>query len=193
MSTIEAKPRKVRILNTKLLPIAALLLILLALLFLAEPLIRPAGGFQRASNFTPPGNGQTGTTVQGTGPQALVGPGGSPAQARRVTIGGGILGGRGGVIIYFVALLISLAAAVSMLYTKRWGQVLAIIMAVVYSLLGLVSLLPLLLIRFVGAPNPVSLILGIVHLLLAVAVIVLASIPGKPLLPPIPGEASTGA
>jgi hypothetical protein len=51
----------------------------------------------------------------------------------------------------------------------------------------------LLLVRFVGAPNPVSLVLGIVHVLLAVSVIVLASIPGKPGLPsaPTPVSAST--
>ena len=46
---------------------------------------------------------------------------------------------------YFVALLLSLVAALGMLYTKRWGQVLGIIMAVLYGLLGLVSLLPILL------------------------------------------------
>ena len=59
-------------------------------------------------------------------------------------------------IVFFVVLLVSLAAAVGMLYTKRWGQVLAIILAVLYGLFGLVSLLPLLFIRFVGAPNPVT-------------------------------------
>ena len=43
MSTLEANPARQRILNTKLLPIAALLLVLLALLFLAAPLsARPA-------------------------------------------------------------------------------------------------------------------------------------------------------
>ena len=87
-------------------------------------------------------------------------------------------------------LLVSLTAAVGMLFTKRWGQVLAIIMGILYGLFGLVSLLPLLFIRFVGAPNPVSLILGIVHLLLAVSVIVLASIPGKKEIPPNPAASS---
>ena len=114
-------------------------------------------------------------------------------QPGRIAVGGGLMGGRGGILIYFVALLVSLAAAVGMLFTKRWGQVLAIIMAVLYGLLGLVSLLPLLLIRFVGAPNPVSLILGVVHLLLAVAVIVLASIPGKPVLSTNPTTTSPSA
>ena len=183
MSNHEAKPVKPkRMLNPKLLPIAALLLVVLALLFLAAPLIRTAGGFPRS------GNGQTGSTIQGTGPQVLVGGGGSQGQARRFTVG---TGGGGGIIIYFVMLLVSLTAAVGMLFIKRWGQVLAIIMAVVYGLFGLVSLLPLLFIRFVGAPNPVSLILGIVHLLLAVSVIVLSSIPGKKELSPIPATASS--
>jgi len=66
-------------------------------------------------------------------------------------------------------------------------------MAVLYGLLGLVSLLPLLLVRVAGAPNPVSLILGILHLLLGVAVIVLALIPGKAGVSPNPAAASTGA
>jgi hypothetical protein len=181
MSTLEAKPVKAkRILNTKLLPIAALLLVVLALLFQAGPLIRTAGGFPQAGNFVPPATGQGGSAVQGSGPQVLIGGGGTQATTRRITVGGGLLGGRGGVIAYFVALLVSLAAAVGMLFTKRWGQVLATIMAVVYGLLGLLSLLPLLLIRVAGAPNPVSLVLGVVHLLLAVAIIVLVSIPGKP-------------
>ena len=185
MSTLDAKPVKPkRMLNPKLLPITALLLVVLALLFLAAPLIRTAGGFPR------PGNGQTGSTIQGTGPQVLVGGGGSQGQPRRLTVG---TGGRGGIIIYFVMLLVSLTAAVGMLFIKRWGQVLAIIMAVVYGLFGLVSLLPLLFIRFVGAPNPVSLILGIVHLLLAVSVIVLASIPGKKEIPPNPAASSANA
>jgi hypothetical protein len=181
MTTLAAKPVKAKkLLNTKLLPIAALLLVLLALLFLAAPLIRTAGAFQRAAN------GQTGTTIQGTGPQVLVGGGGTTGTTRRFTAGGGALGGRGLVFIYFGMLLVSLAAAVGILFIKRWGQVLAIIMGVLYGLFGLVSLLPLLLIRFVGAPNPINMILGIVHLLLAVAVIVLASIPGKPALATAP-------
>ncbi|MGD0877356.1 MAG: hypothetical protein ABSA01_04315 [Anaerolineales bacterium] len=188
MSTLEAKPVKAkRILNTKLLPIAALVLVVLALLFLAAPLIRLAGGSQRAGVFVTPGNATTGSPVTGGGPQVLTGSG-SPA--RRFTVGAG---GRSGIILYFVMLLVSLAAAVGMLFTKRWGQVLAIIMGGLFGLLGLVSLLPLLLIRFVGAPNLVSLVLGIVHVLLAVSVIVLASIPGKPGLPsaPTPVSAST--
>lgn len=191
MSTLEAKAVKPKKnLNTKLLPSAALLLVVLALLLLAAPLIRTAGGSQGAGNFAAPGNGQTGPITPGSGPQVLVGGGGT--NARRITVGGG-LGGRSGVLIYFAALLISLAAAVGMLFTKRWGQVVAIIMAVLYGLLGLLSLLPLLLIRFAGAPNPVSLVLGIVQLLLAVAVIVLASIPGKPGNAPAPAVPDASA
>ena len=192
MSTLEAKPRKVRILNPKLLPIAALLLVVLALLFLAAPLIRtgrpeypaergqfcPAGltnGHVRRQH--PPGHARErqqswSAARRKPGPGRTMPPGGYGAAAA----------GRDD-FLYFVMLLISLAAALGMLFTKRWGQVLAIIMGVLYGLFGLVSLLPLLFIRFVGAPNPVNLILGVVHLLLAVAVIVLASIPGKPASP----------
>ena len=190
MSILETKPVKAkRILNTKLLPIAALLLVVLALLFQATPLIRTAGGLQGTGNFVTSANGQTNSTVQAGSPQVLIGAGGPASTTRRVTVGSGLMGGRGGIIIYFVALLVSLAAAVGMLFTKRWGQVLAISMAVLYGLLGLVALLPLLFIRIVGAPNPVSLSLGIVHLLLAVAVIVFASIPGKPGSLPNPAAA----
>jgi len=66
-----------------------------------------------------------------------------------------------------------------MVSTKRWGQVLGIIMAVLYGLVGLVSLLPILLLGSAGLRNPFSLILGIAHVLLALAVIVLASIPAR--------------
>ena len=193
MSTLEPKPVKAkRLLNPKLLPIAALLLVVLALLFQAGPLIRPAAGLQRTGSFVPPANGQSGSTVQGSGPQVLTGGGGTQGTTtRRITVGTGLLGGPGGVIISFAALLVSLAAAVGMLFTKRWGQVLAISMAVMYGLLGLISLLPLLFIRLVGTANPLSLILGIVHLLLAVAVIVLAAIPGKP--EPLPNPAAPSA
>jgi hypothetical protein len=51
-------------------------------------------------------------------------------------------------------------------------------------LLGLVSLLPILFISALGIRNPLSLILGVVHILLAIAVIVLASIPAKKLTAP---------
>ncbi len=199
--TMEAKPRKVRILNTKLLPIAALLLVVLALLFLAGPLIRPV---QRTGVFIPQGSGQVvtqnGTSAGGAGNQFFVsgGTGGTATGGttpRRVTIGGGALGGRSGVLILFVLLLAALAAAVGMLFTKNWGRVLAIIMGILYALLGLISLLPLLFIRIIGTPNPVTLVLGAIHLLLAIAVIVLASIPAKqemvPVLPATPPAADS--
>jgi len=189
MSALEAKPVKTkRILNTKLLPIAALLLVVLALLFLAAPLIRTSGGSQRTGNIVVQANGQSAPQTVNPAPGA-----GTNLTTRRLGVGGGLMGGRAGTFIYFVALLVSLAAAVGMLYTKRWGQVLAIILAVLYGLLGLLSLLPLLLVRFTGAPNPVSLILGVVHLLLAVAVIVLASIPGKPASAPLPAVPASAA
>jgi hypothetical protein len=188
MSSLQAKPVKAKkLLNTKLLPIAALLLVVLALLFLAAPLIRTAGGTARAGNFVTSGSGS------GTGTQVVVGGGATTGTTRRIGIGGAAVG-RTGIILYFVMLLISLTAAVGMLFIKRWGVVLAVIMGVLYGLFGLVSsVLPLLFIRFVGSPNPVNIILGFVHLLLAVAVIVLASIPGKPGVAPIPSAASPGA
>jgi len=179
MSTLEAKPRKVRILNARMLSLAALALVVLALLFQAAPLIRTAG-LRRSANFGAAGNGQALPQGQSGGTQLFVGggagqlQGGTNTSARRVLVGGGF--SRVTILIYFVMLLISLAAAIGMLFTKRWAQVLGIIMAVLYGLMGLLSLVPMLL----GFVVPVTLILGIVHLLLAVAVIVLASIPGKP-------------
>jgi hypothetical protein len=198
MSTLDPKPVKTnRLPNPKLLPIAALLLVVLALLFMATPLLRPAGAFRRSGNFGNRGSGQSvppnGFVFQGGGSQGQVVPGQgggsqgqvSPGQGgqnftgRRFSVFGGLLGGFIGPVIYFIALLVSLAAAIGMFMTKRWGQVLGIIMAVLYFLLGLLSLLPILLTSFTGLRNPLSLILGIVHLLLAVAVIVVASIPTK--------------
>jgi hypothetical protein len=109
-------------------------------------------------------------------------------------MGFGLLGGIGGTIVYAVALLVSLAAAFGMFMVKRWGKVLGIIMAVFYLLLSLLGLLPILLISFMGIRNPLNSILGVVHLLLAVAVIVLASLPAnKPALaaaPVVPPTAS---
>jgi hypothetical protein len=51
--------------------------------------------------------------------------------------------------------------------------------------LGLLSLLPILLMSVMGLRNPLSLILGVFHVLLAVAVIVLASIPLKTVTAPV--------
>ena len=182
MSTIDPKPVKTKkLLNPKLLPIASLVLVILALLFMATPLLRTSGGLQRNGNFVTQGNGQTpprNAIPGGGGVQRFFG-GGSGTTPSRISIGGGLLGGVAGAIFYFVLLLVSLAAAVGMFITKRWGQVLGIIMGVFYGLLGLGSLLPLLLVSFLGRLNILSLVLSAVHLLLAVAVIVLASIPAK--------------
>lgn len=101
-----------------------------------------------------------------------------------------MLNGSAGAIFYFVLVLVSLAAAVGMYLTKRWGQVLGIIMAVLYGISGLVSLLATLLINLPGIGNPLSLILHLdlilhfVHVLLAAAVIVLAAIPAQKLPTP---------
>jgi hypothetical protein len=214
MSTLDPKPVKTKSFpNPKLLPIAALLLIVLALLFMATPLLRSTRGFQGGGNFANRGNGQTvppnGFVFRGNGSQGQVSPGqdggpqiqvspglgGRNLTGRRFAVGGGLLGGFIGPVIYFIALLVSLAAAIGMFMTKRWGQVLGIIMGVLYFLLGLLSLLPIIFTSFLGLRNPLSLILGIVHVLLAVAVIVLASIPAKKVtavvVPVTPPAAST--
>ena len=180
MSTNDPKLVKAKKLpNPKLLPFAALVLVILALLFMATPLLRVSGGFQRNGNLVPQANGQT--------PPRTITPGGVPGQRffgggtspRRVTLGGGLFGGIAGSIFYFVLLLVALGAAIGMLMTRRWGQVLGIVMAVLYGLLGLFSLVPLLLAISFGVRNILSLVLGILHVLLAVAVIVLASIPAR--------------
>ena len=193
MSTPNPKPVKTKkLLNSKLLPIAALILVVLALLFMATPLLRSSRGFQGGGNFVPRGNGQSfpqnGFTIQGNGAQ---GQGGTNLPVRRFGVGAGLLGGFAGAIFYFVLLLVALAAAVGMFMVKRWGQVLGIIMAVLYLLLGLLSLLPLILTSFLGLRNPLSIILGIAHVLLAVAVIVLASIPAKKVTPPVAAATPT--
>jgi len=179
---IDPKPDKPkRMPNPKLLPIAALVLVVLSLLFMATPLIRVTGSLQGNGNIVIQGNGPSvppnvtsgGGTVQGFSG------GGNGSQGPRVTLGSGVLNGSAGAIFYFVLVLVSLPAAVGMYLTKRWGQVFGIIMAVLYGLLGLLSLLPVLLIGSLGIRNPMSLILGLVRVLLAVGVIVLAAIPAK--------------
>jgi hypothetical protein len=173
----------------------------LALLFLATPLLRFNSGFQRSGNFTPPVNGITPPGGQNGVPgQGFPGQGGSGNPARQFggrgggLLGFGLLSGTTGTIVYAIALLISLAAAVGMFITRRWGQVLGILMAVIYLLLGLVSFIPTLLIGFLRGFNGLSLGLSILHVALAIAVIVLASIPGKqamvsasPVTPPAVG------
>ena len=213
MSTLDAKPNKVRMLNTKLLPIAAILLLVLALLVMATPLLRVSGVTNR-SGFNRQFNGQTfpragtGTTAPGgqngfPGQGGLQGQGSVPGQngsnfPNRQFTGAGssllrlsFLSGMTGTIVYAIALLVSLAAAVGMFITKRWGQVLGIVMAVVYFLLALVSFLPMILAGFARALNGLSLGLSILRLVLAVAVIVLALIPAKKVTTPAASRAAS--
>jgi hypothetical protein len=204
-------------LNSKTLTVAAVVLMVLALLVMATPLLRVAGisgrsGFNRPSNgqslprpgtgTTTPG-GQNGFPSQGSGlqGQGLPGQGGSNFPNRQFggrgggLLGLGLLSGMTGTIVYAIALLVSLAAAVGMFITRRWGQVLGIVMAVVYLLLALVSFLPMILLGFGRAVNGLNLGLSILRLVLAMAVIVLALIPAKkltaPATPATPPAAST--
>jgi len=205
MSTLDAKPNKVRILNPKLLPISAVILIVLALLFMATPLLGSTRGFQRRGNLNFPVNGQSlpggenGFPGQGSVPQGKDFPGQSGSNLPSQTFGGpggglpffGQLGGMTGIIVYAVALLTSMAAAAGMLINKRWGQVLGIVMGVIYLGLALVSFLPMILLAFMQVSNGLNLSLGILRMVLAIAVIALAAIPAKkvtvmtaPVLPP---------
>lgn len=216
MSTLVAKPVKIKLLNTKLLPIAAILLLVLALLFMATPLLRGSTLLSNGNGFVRQFNGQTlpndgtgtdpggqvivpgdgtGTTSggqvigpgDGSGPQIQVGPGlgGQNLPLRQFggqgsrLVGLGLFGGMAGTIVYALALLVSLAAAIGMFLAKRWGQVLGIIMAVFYLLLAVVSFLPMLLMSFLRGLNGLNLGLSLLHLALAIAVIVLALIPAK--------------
>lgn len=211
MSTPESKPGTKRILNRTLLPVAGAVLILLALLFMATPLLRQTRRFQGGGNLGTQGNrptfqqngvpGQGSTTPgpgffeQGNGTQVSPGQGGGQqffnnqgrpnATNRQFIAGIGFLSGPNAPIIYFIALVVSLAAAVGMFLARRWGQVLGIVMAILYLLAGVVSLLPLLLFSAFALRNPFTLILGIVHVLLAVAVIVLALIPARKMKTPV--------
>jgi len=205
MSTLDAQPKKAKVLNAKMLTIAAIVLIVLALLFLVTPLLG-LNGITRSGNFPRSFNGQTfqggqnGSPGQGNGPTFFQGnPNATPGQgnnfqgqggtnnfptrqfgARSGLFGLGLPGGTAGTIVYGIALLVSLVAAVGMFNAKRWGQVLGIIMAVFYALLTVIGFLPtLLLARFLGATSFLSLGINILHLLLAIAIIVLASIPAK--------------
>jgi hypothetical protein len=215
MSALDAKPNKERILNTKLLPIAAILLLVLSLLFLATPLLRGSGTSGR-SGFTRPPNGQfvprTGTgpgtpggqnfiPTPGTGSQGqgFPGQGDSTNSARQFSGQNSLLrlsflNGITGTIVYALLLLVSLAAAVGMFITKRWGQILGIVMAIVYLLLALVSFLPMILLGFARVLNGLTLGLDILRLVLALAVIALALIPAKksstPALPATPPVAN---
>lgn len=219
MSTSESKPVTKRMLNRTLLPIAAGILILLALLFMATPLLRQTRRFQGGGNLGTQGIGpsfqQNGSPRQGSGTpgpgvfnqgsgsqvspdqgggrQFFSNQGGANSTNRRFIAGIGFLGGRSGPIIYFIALVISLAAAVGMFMARRWGQVLGIVMAILYLLVGVVSLLPILLFSAFALRNPFTLILGIVHVALAIAVIVLASIPAKKLPTMVMSDTPTDA
>jgi len=183
-------------LNSKTLTIAAVVLMVLALLFMATPLLRVSGfsgrtGFNRQFNGQATPGGQNGFPNQGNGFQGQgnqTNPTNSTRQfagRTRSFIGLGLLSGLTGTIVYAIALLVSLAAAVGMFITKRWGQVLGIAMAVVYLILGLVSFIPMLLLGFARALNGLSLGLSILHLVLAIAVIILALIPAKKMTAPI--------
>jgi hypothetical protein len=196
MSSLESAPVKAKkTLNPTMLTIAAVLLIVLALLFLATPILRLTGGSARGGNFPRQFNGQTfpgnrngtGNGFQnpggnGTG-NGFQNPGGTtttrPFGANRTLLSLGFLQGTTSLIIYGFALLISLAAVIGMLSLKGWGKILGIIMAVVYLLLSLVSFLPTLLLGRFGFSNPVSLILDILHLVLAIGVIIFALLPAK--------------
>jgi hypothetical protein len=226
MTTPVETPKKVSKLNTKLLPVAAVLLLVLALLFVATPLLRGsttgfAGGANRQYNgtFVPrTGSGGTsggqnfvatpGTGTQGGGITGQSFPGqGNSTTGRTFTRPTGttssllrlsLLSGITGTIVYALLLLVALAAALGLFLAKRWGQILGIVMAVVYLILGLFSFLPMFLLGFARGLNGLSLGLGIVHVILAIAVIIFAVIPARKVLtpavpstPPTPPVAST--
>jgi hypothetical protein len=188
-------------LNSKTLTIGAAVLLVLALLFMATPLLRVTGitganrtGFtRRFSGSTTPGaqNGfpgfGTGTQGQGnsTNPTTPTNPTTRqfPAGARSL-LGLGLLSGITGTIFYGIALLVSLVAAVGMFLTKGWGKILGIVMGIVYLILSVVGLIPTILLAFTFARgfNALTLGLSFLHLVLAIVVIVLALIPAKKIL-----------
>jgi hypothetical protein len=197
MSVSEIKKDRKKPLNGRLLTISAILLVGLALLFLASPMIggnriaQSNGGFPRTFNGQSPQPGMIGTPQPGfeSGGSGTVQTfpgmnGGSAGSARTrpgvVGLAGfGFMAGRNNILIYGIALVLALIAAIGMLNTKLWGKVMGIIIAVVYLLLSIFSFLPIILFSFMGTSNPISLILGIVQVTLALAVIILAAIPGK--------------
>jgi hypothetical protein len=175
--------------------------LVLALLFMATPLLRVTGitganrtGFSRRFNgSTTPGaqNGfpgfGNGTQGQGnsTNPTTPTNPTTRqfPAGARSL-LGLGLLSGITGTIFYGIALLVSLVAAVGMFLTKGWGKILGIVMGIVYLILSVVGLIPTILLAFTFARgfNALTLGLSFLHLVLAIVVIVLALIPAKKIL-----------
>ena len=192
-------------LNPTTLTIAAAVLLMLALLVMATPLMRVANvvnstGANRqfngqalpgGQNFVPgQGNGLPGQGVPGqdNGSQGQDGTNlpnrqfGSPSSLLSFTFLGGITA----ILIYGIALLVSLVAAVGMFLTRRWGQILGILMGVVYLLLAVLGFLPMLLSAFRFNLNPLTLGLDILRLVLALAVIVLALIPARKAVSSLP-------
>jgi hypothetical protein len=185
-------------LNPKTLTIAAVILIVLALLFMATPLLRISGvsgraGFNRQFNgqtnpgggngFVNPGNGTPGQGFNNPG-GGFQGQGNSTNPNRQFAgrtslLRFGFLAGITGIIVYTIALLVSLAAALGMIFTKRWGQILGILMGAIYFILALFSFIPTILLGFARAINGLNLGLTIVHVVLALAVIVLALISAR--------------
>ena len=201
-------------LNSKTLTIAAVILIVLALLFMATPLLRLSGisgrsGFNRQFNgqtnpgggngFLNPGNGTPGQGFNNPG-GGFQGQGNSTNPNRQFAGGNsllrlGFLNGITGIIVYTIALLVSLAAALGMVFTKRWGQILGIVMGAIYLILSLFSFIPTILLGFARAINGLNLGLTIAHVVLALAVIVLALISARKVklpaetVPPSPASA----
>jgi len=188
-------------LNSKTLMIGAVVLLVLALLFMATPLLRGTGisganrtGFTQQFNglatpgaqngFPGAGNGTTGQD-NSTNPTSPTNPTGRSFAGRTPSLFSlTFLNGITGTIVYGLALLVSLVAAMGMFLTKRWGQLLGILMGVVYLLLAVVGLIPTILsaVTFARGFNALSLGLSILHLILAIAVIVLVLIPAKKIL-----------
>jgi hypothetical protein len=190
-------------LNSKTLMIAAGVLLLLALLFMATPLLRVTGisganrtGFTRQftgqttpgapNRFPGFGNGNQGQG-NSTNPTTPTNPTGRSFAGRTPSVFSfTFLNGTTGILIYGFALLVSLVAAVGMFLTKRWGQLLGIVMGALYLILAVLGLIPTIMVAFTFARgfNALSLGLSILHLVLAIAVIVLALIPARKILAP---------
>lgn len=197
--------------NSKTLTVAAALLIVLALLILASPLLDRSMGLRgrtgAAPQFSAPANGLSQTSPDFQNDQGFPAPGNAPSggtqgqtnpnfpnrqftgQMPRNIFRFGFLSGLSGTIVYTIALLLSIVAAAGMFMNKAWGKILGIILAVLYAALALLNILPTLffsaILRF---SNPWNIALNILHLVLAIAVIVLASIPAKRLITPPPAS-----
>jgi amino acid transporter len=196
--------------NSTLLAIAGGILLVLALLSLATPLIRVSNTANRAGlngqlnrqNF--PGGQNNGLPDQAFPGQGLPGnpgnlPGPSiPGQGQRnfgqggqtipfqgnvpraaILLRFGFLSGITGTIVFGIALIISIVAALGMFLAKRWGQVSGVIMAVVYLVLVALAILPRILFMFRIGTGFLSIGLDILRVLLAVAVIILALLPTR--------------